>query len=311
MAMKNGILKFLVAILAVVGVVVCLDWLVGKAMEKVLPAISKQGQNGMTYYSLNEVDAPVVVVGSSRASHHYVSSMLSDSLGLDVYNIGRDGCFFSYNCCVINSILDRYSPEIIIWETSFDVLENSNDPMESLHPYYGKNEYVMECIDEDYDWTERVPLVSNIYKYNSNILRVMSRYVRRVSYVDDGLNGYIPLVPKKWNPVKSEGKKTVDTKVFEEKVERFKAVLAHSKSKGVRIIIFDSPVYMPSGDESRSSILMKGICDSMGVEIYDFKKAEEIYDKLEYFNDYSHMNSDGAERYTEMIIEKIMEKYEK
>lgn len=81
-----------------------------------LPQISNQGDTGKTYFSLYDVESPVVVVGSSRASHHYVTKIIEDTLGVPAYNVARDGCFFSYNCCVVNSILDRYSPKMIIWE---------------------------------------------------------------------------------------------------------------------------------------------------------------------------------------------------
>ena len=113
--MKKGLLRFGVAILIVLVSVAVVDVAVGKVMDWMLPQISNQGDTGKTYYSLNDVNTPVVIVGSSRAAHHYVTEMIEDSLHMPSYNVARDGCFFSYNCCVINSILDRYTPKLIIW----------------------------------------------------------------------------------------------------------------------------------------------------------------------------------------------------
>jgi len=287
--------------------VVCADWIIGLAMNKMLPSINRQGQNGITYYSLHEVSAPIVIVGSSRASHHYDCKIISDSMRCDVFNLGRDGCFFSYNCCVINSILNRYAPQTIVWETPFNAFEHSYDPMESLHPYYGRNQIATAYIDEDYKWNERLPLCSSLYKYNSNFLRIIYRYFKNNSSVVDDLNGYYPLPPKKWNPVPPHTTYSVNTPVvIQSKVDRFKSVVSHAKSRGVRLIVVDSPSFRSSGDEFLSADLMKSICDSMQVEMYNFRQAEGIFDQIEYFNDYDHLNTIGAEAYTKMFVERAL-----
>ena len=71
--MKKGLLRFSIAVLIVLASVAVVDMAVGKVMERMLPQISNQGDTGKTYYSLNDVNTPVVIVGSSRAAHHYVT----------------------------------------------------------------------------------------------------------------------------------------------------------------------------------------------------------------------------------------------
>lgn len=304
--MKKGLKKFLISAAVVLAIVVAADWALGKAVDKMLPTISNQGQIGCTYFALNEVEYPVLVVGSSRATHHYVPSIMRDSLGMDVYNIGRDGCFFSYNCCVIQSILDRYTPKIIVWETTMDALSSDNDPLESLYPYYGKNKFVTECVDADCDWTEHVPLVSNLYKYNSNLIRIASRYAQKGGYVEDKLNGYIPLSPKNWTPAERKASASEAVEIVDDtKVQRFKAVLSMALEKGVCLIVVNSPSYMASDKVSESERQMKEICDSMGVKIFNFAQAEGIYDDIQYWCDYTHMNKTGAEIYTRRLLECI------
>ena len=135
MAMKKGLLRFCVSALALLVLVFAIDRILGILLDNMLPQISNQGDSGKTYFSLYEVKTPIVIVGSSRAAHHYVTEMIEDSLKSPAYNVARDGCFFSYNCCVINSILDRYTPELIIWEIGTEYLyDGVNDPMESLYP---------------------------------------------------------------------------------------------------------------------------------------------------------------------------------
>ena len=198
--MKRGLSRFLIASAIVLAGVVVVDILAGVVMNRLLPEIGNEGDTGRTYYSLYKVNEPVLIIGSSRANHHYVPQIISDSLGLPVRNIGRDGCFFSYNCCVINSILDRYSPELIIWENGGSYLnEGGRDPLENLYPYYLSNEHIHTCINSYTDGLDRIPLYSNLYRYNSVIHRIVMRYLNKAGE-EDGLKGYMPLKPRQWTP---------------------------------------------------------------------------------------------------------------
>ena len=145
--MKKGLSRFCIAVLIILISVAIVDSAIGKVMDWMLPKISNQGDTGKTYFSLYDVESPIVIVGSSRASHHYVTQIIEDTLGMSAYNVARDGCFFSYNCCVVNSILDRYSPELIIWENGTEYLFNGfDDPLENLYPYYKRNKWVTSAI---------------------------------------------------------------------------------------------------------------------------------------------------------------------
>ena len=84
------------------------DRLVGVAFVKMKDVgLAKNPENMWlkTAYTVEKVNADVVVIGSSKASHHYVPQMLEDSLGMTVYNCGQDGCFLLYQNCIVNMIL--------------------------------------------------------------------------------------------------------------------------------------------------------------------------------------------------------------
>ena len=78
--MRKGLLRFCIIVIIVLLGVVAIDITIGKVMDRMLPKISNQGDTGKTYYSLNDVNTPVIIVGSSRAAHHYVTNMIEDSL---------------------------------------------------------------------------------------------------------------------------------------------------------------------------------------------------------------------------------------
>lgn len=305
--MKKGLSRFCVAVLVVLAMVTVVDVTVGKVMDWMLPQISNQGDTGKTYYSLNDVYTPVVIVGSSRAAHHYVTQIIEDSLGMPAYNVARDGCFFSYNCCVVNSILDRYTPKLIIWENGTEYLfDGFDDPLENLYPYYKRNSWVTSTIQEELPWTEYARLNSRVYQYNSVVHRVLMRYAGRHSFEDGTEKGYLPLLPK-------ELKKALELKEVEQKytglsrtkIERFKATLSHAKEKGVNVVVVDSPMYRLCDVNNKSSIEMQKICKMYGVLFLNNSQLPEFFEHQEYFNDAIHMNDVGARKYTDMFLKQI------
>ena len=303
--MEKSFRRFLIIALAIIATVVVCDFCLGKAMNWVMPQISNQGDTGKTYFSLNEVDTPIVIVGSSRAAHHYVSSMISDSLGYETYNVGRDGCFFSYNYCVINSILDRYSPRLIIWENSMDCLyESSADPLENLYPYYGVNPWVTECIDEDYSMAGRVSLISNMYKYNSILHRIVSRFIHKDTIVDRTKCGYDPLVPKVNQLILSHSDHH-ETTISQLKRNRLLLTLKRAQNLGVKIVMVDSPIYKEMAPYSKSQLELRNICNEYNALLLNNTQLEEFHKCPEYFNDHTHLNDYGAKEYTKVVIEQI------
>ena len=305
--MKKGLSRFCFAVLCVLASVTIADITIGKTMDWMLPQISNQGDTGKTYYSLYDVKAPIVIVGSSRAAHHYVTQIIEDSLGMPAYNVARDGCFFSYNCCVVNSILDRYNPEVIIWENGTEYLfDGFDDPMENLYPYYGRNTWVKSAIHEELPWSEYARLTSRIYQYNSVIHRILMRYRGRNSFEDETEKGYLPLKPKKLRkPLERKKIEYNYPELSNTKIERFRATLSRAKEKGVKVVIVDSPMYRLCNVNNKSAVEMQKICKMYGALFLNNSQLPEYMKHPEYFNDPTHMNTIGAIPYTVLFLKQI------
>ena len=305
--MKKGLLRFGVTVLAVLALVFVADRVIGRVMDKTLPMISNQGDAGKTYFSLYDVNTPIVIVGSSRAAHHYVTEMIEDSLKMPAYNVAIDGCFFSYNSCVINSILDRYTPKLIIWENGNEYLYDSiSDPLESLYPYYSQNEWVMCAIQKELPWAEYMRLNSNLYRYNSKIHRILIRYMTRHSFVDGTIKGYEPS-PKKQlkKQLELEKEELESTSLSETKIERFRSTLERAQTMGVRIVVVDSPKYKLRTYENLSASKMQEMCERYGALYLDNSQIEFFLDHPELFNDAVHLNDKGAKIYTSLFLNEI------
>lgn len=226
---------------------------------------------------------------------------------MPAYNVARDGCFFSYNCCVINSILDRYAPELIIWENGTEYLyEGISDPLESLYPYYYQNKWVSRTIQEELPLTEYLRLNSNIYQYNSIVHRILMRYRGRHSFSDGTIKGYLPLAPKQLKKQLALEKEELESSALSEtKIERFRSTLERAQKIGVRIVVVDSPKYKLRTYENLSASKMQELCERYGALYIDNSQLPYFLDHPELFNDATHMNDDGAKVYTELFLKQI------
>lgn len=302
--------RFLLSSIIVLCAVIAIDFVSGKVLGWMLPQISPRTAVGKTEFALNEVSTPVVIVGSSRASHHYVTQMVEDSLGLEAYNVGRDGCYLGYNICVINSILDRYSPEIIIWENSSSSLyAGSDDPLESLYPYYGNNPWVTEVVNSGENGSVRLCLRSSLYRYNSMIIRVTMRWFGKSDGIDID-KGYDPLVPKKWIVREDAGQESKCNDLLDShKVAMLEDIFQKAQTRGVKLIMAESPIYSDSyaGEPSLSlaETEVEKLAVEYGVRYIDNRGMREFVGHPEYFNDRTHLNRTGAELYTRLFLEQL------
>lgn len=127
--------------------IVCLiafDVLFGLVMDRLwnnMPDTVSQTAKTNTF--LNKVEADVIVLGSSRAAHHYVSSILEDSLGMSVYNCGHEGMDLIYCDAVLESIVKRGVPKIVILDMQEGYLRGEDQGrLDGLTPYIKSNPYV-------------------------------------------------------------------------------------------------------------------------------------------------------------------------
>lgn len=299
--MYRGILRFCRSVLIVIVLVAIVDVVVGYVMDWMLPRTGNKGDLCLTNLGVNVIETPVVIVGSSRASHHYDPRIFDDSLGKTTYNVGTDGCFFTHNCCVINSILERYSPELIIWEFSPSYLfEHSADDITSMYLYYNKRDYITQTLKEVLPRSEIIKLNSNIYRYNSKFIRVLTRFLQNNDTLDE-YSGYEPSAPKSLKEPLSliEGKPSLTSAIDSDKLYRFKGTIEKADDKGVKIVLVNSPEFTVNSNINTKE-MVTNICQELGISFID---CSQLYvNHPEYFNDHSHLNAIGADIYTKHII---------
>ena len=184
--------KFILHILVFFAIVTAVDYVAGKVFRYI--QIKAGGRTGAEWYACKEMKEDIIIMGSSRAIHHYVPRIIADSLGMSCFNAGQDGNGIILQYGRWKMISERYTPKLIIYDVNpdFDFCRNDNMAyVDRLKPFCEKEsvkDYIVDILP-----MEKLKLSSQMYRYNYKFIEMVSDCVKGAS---DNLKGYIPLLGK-------------------------------------------------------------------------------------------------------------------
>lgn len=222
-----------------------IDRLVGESFVKIKNLGLQQNPESMwlkTPFTVEKVHADVLVIGSSKASHHYVPKILENFLGMSVYNCGQDGCFFLYQNCIINMLLDRYTPKIILWDIqpeSFIGSDNEYQNIRYLSPYYYTNKWAASYINSE---SKKMPykMLSRMFAYNSKILNYVYPVFTFGSTTDQG---YVPLPNEGYKYPEYYFENERGGQINEDYLNLLASTIKRCKLKGIKLNLYISPEF--------------------------------------------------------------------
>lgn len=285
--------SFLIKVFLFATLIFCIDAAVGGTLSYMI-SHTKGGENGRNNYICDEVDADILIFGSSRAIHHYNPVILNDSLGMTCYNCGMDGNGIILNYGRYQMICQRYHPKVVIYDVmpGFDLLtgEDNHKYLGWLKAYYDRPG-VSDIFDE-VDSTEKYKMMCRMYRYNTKFIQAVSDYIHPIQ--DGGINGYRPnegeLDMMKIGKRKELGSFEYDSL----KVAYFKKMV--ELSPDTRFIFVLSPHWY--GMDTSQLQPVKDICKKYGYDLYDFSNNPKYNGNQSLFKDGSHLNSRGADEFT-------------
>jgi hypothetical protein len=298
--------KFVVSLLFVVGVLFVIDRIGGMAMWWVNQH-THDVSGPKIKYLVNDVSEDVVLMGTSRCHLQYVPSIISDSLGMSVYNGGIDASNNIYaHYIMLNLMLERHTPKVIcldVMTNDFDKLKNPFLTVSFFSPYFGKNEHVDSIfrLAGTY-WKYQI---SHLYRYNAkSVSNIVGLAVSRQTGED---HGYIPN-PKPIYTLDSLRYRKIKLKKDSLKIEYVQRFVSLCKKRGVKLIFVVSPMYSRV-DADRYDVL-KSLAKQNGVPFLNYHTAGLFWDHPEYFRDYKHLWDEGARAFSSIFssdLKKILD----
>lgn len=265
----------------------------------------KQGDSFVTRRAITEASEDVLIIGSSRAQHHYIPELITRQTGLSCYNFGRDGMKLRYYETIFNAILSYHKPKIIILDLTFNDFEDDPEEEElmvsTVIPFMDYNEALktqMYCNRSEYLKAK----LSMLYRFNSLPISILQHHIGLGTVA---LNGYKPLWGSEQKISKTSIWNNLNYEESKSKLRIFEKMVKKSKSEHIKLHVVISPaLQMPLRDPESSAkrILMK-----YGYGISDYSTLFDI-GKRSFFHDPGHLNDMGAKIFTNKVISDLLQK---
>ena len=306
--MNKDIKHFGISLIITAILLIATDFIIGCVADKVVDEMPNySGQIAKDNYRLHRLETDIVILGSSRGSHHYVTSLLSDSIDnymgkeYSIYNAAIDGKFANSNSCAAEMIISRYRPKLVIIDIPESQLA-SNDvtDIKFSSPFYRKDSIVRKYID-NISFEEKILMKSSLYRYNGKILRIASSFFRQKN-VDDG---YLPLYGTTIDITKydeSTKEYNTETQILNPYSEtNFRNVLRKYTAENIPLIIACSPSFRPNNNNNQ----LRELCNEFNVPFIELYDLPYFNEHPELFKDAKHLNNDGAHIYTKIFFEHL------
>lgn len=290
--------KFIVSIICFFVAIGVIDFCFGHIMDY-MNSHAKGGGIAKRNYICCKANEEIMLFGSSRMAHHYVPSILTDSLKMTCYNCGQDGNGIILSYSYLQMILERQTPQIIIYDvSSFDIYKDDNLKYISLLKPYCENPKVMDII-KSVSATEEYKLKSSLYRYNSLCIRTVGSFLYNGSNYN---GGFEPLYKQMNYEPDIIIQENADIDLL--KLCYLKKFIETCQHNDICLVFIVSPRYR-SSTISRQYKEVSVIADKYNVPFLDYTYVDSISDTKELFQDQTHMNINGATEFTKIIVDPI------
>lgn len=295
--------KFIILLFALFAILAGIDIATGLVFDK-LTLSAKRGYTGRNEFIADKLHDPVLVFGSSRSVHHYDPQVLADSLGVPCYNCGQDGMGIITFYGRFKLLTARYTPRLIIYDvtTDFDLRRNDNVTyLTWLKPYY--NRPGIDSIFWHIEPTERVKMLSNMFRYNGKALQIITDN-KPGDDNDDALKGFVPLDGIMTYDKEEDATKTqVDFDPV--KLYYISRLVKDCSAKGIRLVFAISPLYNSIKQPDAYLADFLTLARKQNVPVINHYYDARFATNKNLFQDTYHMNRSGAEIYTSMLAHEI------
>ena len=293
--------KFLNSVLFVGAGVFALDRIGGKAMQWV-NRHTRDVAGPKILYLVEDIKEEVVLMGTSRCNYHYVPSLISDSIGMSVYNGGIDASSNIYaHYIVLCHILAHHTPKVICLDVSASDFALQDKPLRTVSffaPYFGRNAAADSVFREA--GTYGAYRLSHLYRFNAKaVSNLMGLAINRHEQDD---HGYIPLSRPPYFPDKLE-ETPLPKAVDEKKLDYLRRFIALCHDRGIRLVFSISPAYCIVAPTHYD--VLKTEARRNGVPFLDYHSTGLFLDHPEYFKDNGHLWDEGATLFSEIFADDL------
>lgn len=255
-------------------------------------------------FKYNTETCDVLVLGASRAQHHFVPRIFVDSLNMSCYNAGVDGQPITDQYMELLHSLDLGTPKIVIMDIATSQLEEEwvKERNSCFSLFYWENEECRQIVN-DISGRENVAYISHLssfYQYNSQLFLLYDLFLKKRHSLD---HGYDPK-PYKGKPFSLiKNKQDSQFIPYPPAIRYLDKIVILCQQKNIPLIFTVTPSLSPA--KSGFSDFIEAYCKQKRIPFWNDAKDSTFRSDPYIWYDGTHMNEQGAERYTRMIMGRI------
>lgn len=263
-----------------------------------------QGGDNKSHYDIyNIAKADILILGSSRATHHYVPQIFEDSLEMTCYNCGYDALGILCMYTRYQMMLHRHTPRLVIYDIlpDNDIYGDAADHLKYIGDMkrFADLPIVARTITA-ISPVEKYKLCSQLYRYNTSIFQILGDYIHKPQPID---RGYRPLQgTMDWTPAPYHSfydNASPDTM----KIAFLHRLIISARRHNIRLVFAASPWY--GADTSNDYCEIIRLCREEHVPFLNFYTDRRFVRHKAYFKDSAHLNEKGARKYTRAFLQAL------
>jgi hypothetical protein len=272
------------------------DRIIGYELKKIYFK-QKDGDYYQTTYAIKNVHEQLLIFGSSRALHHYVSPIFEKCTDESTYNLGRDGKTIMYSEAILSQILSYHHPREIILDVTPDEFswkagKDGEDEMVSALLPYANTPLIYKTIEKHDKVDLLLSQVFWTYPYNSISAQIFGNYFGLFK-MGKSINGYEPLTGSKINKIQNFNPQKVNSNVKSDSglVNSFKNFIALAQENKITCYVVVSPTNQLNSNNCIP--YLKKLTEEAGCQFYDCSNLK-LFKKTSLYYDDAHLNNTGA-----------------
>jgi hypothetical protein len=295
----------LIRVIAFFLLLFVLDLAVGNILRKAYFS-QKYGVLSRITYAIDKTTAEGLVMGSSRASHHFITDSLTSFKKMPFYNTGKDGQSIFYHYAILKCVLERYTPKVIVLDLLNDELyekTESYDRLSELLPYC-RDHAALSFVEPLRGPYEKFKMQSQIYPFNSLLISIAggNSSISKNRFVEH--NGYLPLFGEFKGNLNGPQPK-IEKQIDPQKLAVYHSFIKDCKAHNIKLYITISP-YLKVLPANSSMEIIEQIARKNNVPFYNFSNDGHFVQHRNFFWDPGHLNNEGALLFTKLISETII-----
>jgi hypothetical protein len=294
--------RHLRSILLFVLLLILLDQLVGRTF-RILYFRTRAGEGGGLINFALQQNPEILILGSSRAKHHFDPEILSKTLSMSAYNAGINGQDFLYASMLLDVRRQvGAAPKMILFHidpNSFG--ENADEITKAkVFSYYLERSAVVRATLFR-TFAERLKYLSLSYRANGKVLPILSNLKSR----PESTNGFVALKGAMKVPV---GYDRPTPAAWPLKLKFLDEIVKNCRATSSRLFFVSSPRFLTDEIERKEHQVWRAQMTEMlkpypEVELIELNSFThpDTFQRSELYRDSGHMNSAGAEIFSRLL----------